>query len=367
MDKNKFRSVGANEFKLANMPNFFSPFLHLSNIPLFQHSPPRVDGRGELGSIIFRAGTVGCRITILLAAVLTLFMSCSVLKLTPMPLLPENVPTSYELDTVPFYPQDAYQCGPATLAMALTWSGLAVTPDELNNQVYSPSLKGSLQLAMVGATRRHGKIAYEINDPDSIFPEIAAGHPVIILQNLGLSWLPVWHYAVVIGYDLNEEDVILRSGTTRRKLMSYYLFEKTWARSNYWGLMVLEPTQVPVLANEIKYLQAVLGLEKAHHFDDAVTGYQTALGRWPQSLTALMGLGNSYYALGDIKGAERAFRKATELYQQSAPAYNNLAQVLFEQGRKQEALVAAQRAVELGGPLKSMSEKTLQEIQSEIP
>ncbi|MBW2428994.1 MAG: PA2778 family cysteine peptidase [Deltaproteobacteria bacterium] len=349
------------------MPNLFFPFLHYSNILLLQHSPPPVDERGELGSITFRGGIVGCRITILLSVVLTMLMGCSAFQRTPMPLLPENVPSSHELDTVPFYPQDAYQCGPATLAMALTWSGLAVAPDELNNQVYSPSRKGSLQLAMVGATRRHGKIAYEINDPDSIFPEIAAGHPVIILQNLGLSWLPVWHYAVAIGYDLNEEVIILRSGTARRKLMSYYLFEKTWARSNYWGLMVLEPTQVPVLANENEYLQAVLGLEKSNHFDDAVTGYQTALGRWPRSLTALMGLGNSYYALGDMKGAEYAFRKATELYQQSAPAYNNLAQVLFEQGRKQEALAAAQRAVDLGGPLKSISEKTLQEIQSEIP
>ena len=316
---------------------------------------------------IFNIGFVRCRITILLSVVLAVFVGCAAFQRTPMPLLPENVPVSHELDTVPFYPQDAYQCGPATLAMALTWSGLTITPDELKNQVYTPSRKGSLQMAMVGATRRHGKIAYEINDPDSIFPEIAAGHPVIILQNLGLSWLPVWHYAVVIGYDLDERDVILRSGTTRRKVMPYYLFEKTWARSNYWGLMVLEPNQVPMLANENKYLLAVLGLEKSRRFDNAVTGYQTALSRWPGSLTAQMGLGNSYFALGDLKGAESAFREATELHPQSAAAYNNLAYVLLQQGRKQEALTAAQMAVALGGPMKSESEKTLQEIESEMP
>lgn len=284
-----------------------------------------------------------------------------------MPQLAENVPASVELDTVPFYPQDAYQCGPATLAMALTWSGLPITPEALKDQIYTPSRKGSLQMAMVGATRRHGKIAYEISDPESIFPEIAAGHPVIILQNLGLSWLPVWHYAVVIGYDVPQQDVILRSGTTKRKVMPYYLFQKTWDRSNYWGLMVLEPTQMPVLAKENKYLAAVLGLEKSRHFQDAIAGYQTALTRWPQSLTARMGLGNSYYYLADLKGAENAFREATEFHPQSAPPYNNLAQVLLEQGRKQEALVAAQKAVALGGPMKSESEKTLREIQSRMP
>jgi tetratricopeptide (TPR) repeat protein len=284
-----------------------------------------------------------------------------------MPPLPENAPSRFELDDVPFYPQEAYQCGPATLAMVLTWSGASTTPEELKDQVYTPARKGSLQMAMVGATRRHGKIAYEINESDALFPEIAAGHPVIILQNLGLTWLPVWHYAVVIGYDLDAADVILRSGTTKRKVMSYYLFEKTWARSNYWGLIVLEPDQIPAQADEMKYLTAVLGLEKSRQFQAAVTGYQTALTRWPASLNARMGLGNSYYALGDLKEAESAFREATQLHPQAAPAYNNLAYVLLEQGRKQDALAAAQKAVGLGGPMKAESERTLQEIRSMMP
>ncbi len=284
-----------------------------------------------------------------------------------MPHLPPEVPGSVELNTVPFYPQDAYQCGPATLAMALTWSGPAITPAELKDQVYTPSRKGSLQLAMVGAARRHGKIAYQINDPESIFPEIAAGHPVIILQNLGLSWLPVWHYAVVIGYDVPRQDVMLRSGTTKRKVLPYFLFEKTWARSNYWGLMVLEPNQIPVSAKENDFLEAVVGLEKANQYQAAVIGYRTALTRWPNSLTSLMGLGYSYYELGDLMAAESTFREATESHRLSAPAFNNLAHVLLEQGRKQEALAAAQKAVALGGPLKSESQKTLQEIRSRMP
>jgi tetratricopeptide (TPR) repeat protein len=283
-----------------------------------------------------------------------------------MPELPEKAPLKFELSSVPFYPQEKYQCGPATLAMALTWSGLSITPDELRDQVYTPSRKGSLQLAMVGATRRLGKIAYEIKDPESIFTEIAAGHPVIILQNLGLSWLPVWHYAVVIGYDASEQDVILRSGTTKRKVMPYYLFRKTWARSDYWGLLVLDTDQVPVLATENKYLTAVLGLEQSRQYHDAAAGYRTALTRWPNSLTAWMGLGSSEYALGDIEGAENAFRKATELHPESAAAFNNLAHVLSEMDRNQEALAAAERAVALGGPLKSVSEKTWQEIQNKM-
>jgi tetratricopeptide (TPR) repeat protein len=148
--------------------------------------------------------------------------------------------------------------------------------------------------------------------------------------------------------------------------MSYDRFEKSWAHSNYWGLIVLEPTQIPVVAEETKYLTAVLGIEKSRQFQAAVSGYQTALIHWPGSLPGLMGLGNSYYALKDLPRAENAFREATERYPLVAPAYNNLAQVLLEQDRKREALAAAQKAVSLGGPLLSVSKKTLQEIQSQI-
>ena len=48
----------------------------------------------------------------------------------------------------------------------------------------------------------------------------------------------------------------------------------------------------------------------------------------------------------------------------AADAYNNLAQVLLEQGRKQEALEAAQKAVAIGGAMREVYESTLKEIQS---
>jgi len=194
-------------------------------------------------------------LSLLLSFIVVALCGCSALQRTQMPFRPEIGPAVYELVGVPFYAQTAYQCGPSTLAMALTYQGLSVTPEELKSQVYTPALKGSLQMDMVGTTRRHGKIAYEITGPGAIFPEIAAGHPVIVLQNLGFSWRPVWHYAIVIGYNFTEQNVILRSGVTQRKVMSYYTFEKSWAHSNYWGLLVLKPTQIPVAAEETTYLK----------------------------------------------------------------------------------------------------------------
>jgi hypothetical protein len=277
------------------------------------------------------------------------------------------LPIRHELDTVPFYPQEAYQCGPASLAMTLTWSGIPVDPETLTPEVFTPSLRGSLQSAMVSAARRRGRVAYPISGAKEMVEEVAAGHPVIVLQNLGLSWYPVWHYAVVVGYDLEQRIVLLHSGITSQKRLSQRVFNNTWARSDYWGLLVLPPSRLPATATEHNYISAVVGLEKARQWQAAIKGYNTALARWPDSLSARMGLGNSYYALGDLVSAEAAFRQATLRFPTNGMAYNNLAQVLWERDNRREALEAVRKAVDLGGPLVEEYRRTLKEIQAGKP
>lgn len=300
---------------------------------------------------------------VLLCCIVVLFSGCAGLNQSAIFEKAGNVPSRVEIETIPFYSQKAYQCGPAALAMVLNRSGLRVSPEDLTAEVFTPERKGSLQSAMVGAVRRNGRIAYVFTGLSDLFAEVAAGNPVIILQNLGLSWYPVWHYAVVVGYDLSEKYVILRSGNIRRKLMSFQVFEKTWARGNDWGLLILQSDQLPATAKEDLFLKALLGLEEARQFRAAIDGYHTALTKWPKNLTALIGIGNCCYALGDLENAEKALREAVRLHPTSGPAFNNLAQIFFEQGRKQEALAAAKKAVSLGGPMSSVYQKTLEEIE----
>ncbi|MBW2095898.1 MAG: PA2778 family cysteine peptidase [Deltaproteobacteria bacterium] len=278
-----------------------------------------------------------------------------------------RLPSRVELQDVPLYTQEAQQCGPAALAMALSWSGIPTTPEALVPRVYTPALKGSLQTAIVGAARRSGRVAYPLSGTEALLREVAAGHPVIVLLNLGLSWYPKWHYAVVTGYDLAEGFIVLHSGKTEPEYLPFRVFENTWARSRRWGLLVLQPGDLPVTAEETSYLAAVLGLEKAHRWHEAVEGYQTALQQWPGSLPALMGLGNSLYALRELARAEKVFQDAARLHPTSGAAFNNLAQVLWEEGRQEAALAAARKAVALGGPLSATYRKTLKEIQSGNP
>ena len=60
-------------------------------------------------------------------------------------------------------------------------------------------------------------------------------------------------------------------------------------------------------------------------------------------------------------------QKTTILFPEEGVAFNNLAQVLWEQGKKQEAIKAARQAVKLGGPFVEQYQKTLDGIQVDAP
>ena len=131
---------------------------------------------------------------------------------------PSDLPLQAEITEAPFFPQEQYQCGPAALATTLKHSGVDIQASKLVDEIYLPSRRGSLQLEILASARRHSRLPYRIaRNLHSLFREVAAGNPVLVLQNLGLSFAPQWHYAVVVGFDLNKEEVILRSGTVQGK------------------------------------------------------------------------------------------------------------------------------------------------------
>ncbi len=281
---------------------------------------------------------------------------------------PPALPESVELAAVSFFPQEAYQCGPAALATVLNWSGAKTTPEALAPQVYLPARQGSLQDELLGAARRAGRIPYVLKPEfEVLLAEVAAGHPVLVLQNLGLSWYPKWHYAVVVGYDLAQEQLVLRSGTRERRLTPFAVFERTWRRGQHWAVVTMAPEELPTTAEEFTYLRAIATLEQLNRWHDVGIAYEKALSRWPQSQLAQLGLGNSRYALGGVREAERIFRRITQEHPDSAPAFNNLAQTLADQRRWQEARRAARQAVALGGPLRAAYQNTLDEILRRSP
>lgn len=278
--------------------------------------------------------------------------------------LPPEIPVQSSLESTPFFPQEDFQCGPAALAMALNAAGVKVTPDELLPQVYIPSKKGSLQIEMLVAARRNGLVAYELAPRlTDVLREIAAGTPVIVLENYSYGLSPVWHYSIAMGYDLSGGRIVRHSGKNAYESMPFGAFEYLWKSDGHWSMVALPPDKLPASANEQKYAKAVSALENSGQVKNAHIAYKTLLKRWPNNLTGLLGLGNTSYALKDLEGAESAFTSATTSHPDSVAAFNNLAHVLFDMGRKDASLKAAEYAVSLGGPMKNISEITLNEIR----
>ncbi len=249
---------------------------------------------------------------------------------------------------VPFFPQQQYHCGPASLASVISYRGTPVTPDQIAQMIYVPGLKGSLQVEVEAATRQFEMLPVQLDGKlESLMRELVAGNPIFVLQNLGLGSLPVWHYEVVVGYDFAERTVILRSGVNARVLRSFALFEKTWQRAGHWALAVVPVDLVPVTATATAYLDAVTGMEEVGRIESANHAYATASRRWPENLLAYMGLGNSYYALGEYAAAETAFRSALTIDPEKAEVWNNLAYVLAQRGQHESSVDAIAHALEL--------------------
>ena len=269
---------------------------------------------------------------------------------------------------VPFHAQEAYQCGPAALAMALGWGGVAVAPEELAQEVFVPGRRGSFAVGLVAAARSHGRVPVELRDLGEILSELAAGHPVLVLQDLGLRlpFLSRPHFAVVVGYELPAQQLFLHSGTIPRRPTTFANFERTWQRAGGFAVAVLPPDVLPAAPGEARWLAAAAGLERAGRSAEAETAYRSALARWPESAGAWLALGNVALAGGRLADAEQALVRATALEPGSAPAWNNLAHVLLRSGRRAEALAAAQRAVALGGPHLQTARRTLEEIEAAI-
>ena len=277
-----------------------------------------------------------------------------------------TLPPRMQLDKVPFFAQDENQCGPAALAMALNAAGVDARPEALAEQVYIPAREGSLQVEMLAGARRHGLLAYvlapELKD---VLAEVAAGNAVIVLQNLGLfAFQPYWHYAVVIGYDLEKNEILLHSGTRARRAMSFRLFEFLWIDAERWAMVALPPGRTPASARLAPYTSAAAALEQTGRIAEAHLAYAALCERWPANLVGLMGLGNTAYALGRTAEAEAAFRSAAALHPDSAAAFNNLAQTLADQGKLDAALDAARKAVSLGGASLPTAQATLEQIQA---
>jgi tetratricopeptide (TPR) repeat protein len=259
---------------------------------------------------------------------------------------PADLHERVELSSVPFIAQTPLHCGPASLAMALRHIGRDVTAEQLAAAVFLPARGGTLQPEMLAGARRHDALAQRVPGRlEALVRELQAGHPVVVLQNLGLAVAPTWHYAVLVGYDRARDELVLRSGLTERATLSLTTFEHTWARGGHWAMVALPPGELAATADERGSVEAAVAFERVAAPASALRVYDALLRRWPANLAAAIGLGHARLKLGDAAGAESAWQRAAEQHD-SAAAWNNLAMLRWQRGDRDGARTALNRALQ---------------------
>jgi hypothetical protein len=271
-----------------------------------------------------------------------------------------------ELIHTPFYPQVTDQCGPSALTAILNSSGVTVTPDDLKSRIYIPGRQGSLQIELLAATRGYGRMPYIIDtDLSSLLGEVRGGRPVLILQNLGSKRSPIWHYAVVVGYLADLKQFVLRSGDQERHVMRASQFIRAWQRAGYWGVLALRPGELPASPDADKYVRSVAAIEAIGDLENALLNYHAATERWPEHSLAWLGMGNSYYAQGNLDLAESAYKRLLSIDSGHLVALNNLSQVQIDRGCLADAAVTLETALSAAKSDTTIY-RTIQETRREI-
>lgn len=238
---------------------------------------------------------------------------------------------------VPFIPQGEKMCGPAVLNMAAKPYLPNVPFDTYKNLSFREKAEGTFTSDMLSATRRLGLAPYKVATLEAMLKNVSIGRPVMVFQNLGLSWYPMWHYALLVGYDKNENIVYLHSGFTEYRKMDFGLFKRTWRRGDYWSYIVVPPSTIPenVAFNEV--LDNATTFENLKNYKIAQDIYSAMIKKWPDRFEPHLGLANMHYENKQIKKALSEMNKAYQLNPKHPALTYNLSQLYHELGNKKKA------------------------------
>ncbi len=174
--------------------------------------------------------------TLLTLAALPLFFSCA-RSLQEAKSRTSQSGTSHLIREVPFYSQEAHQCGPAALAGVLNYWGVAVLAGDIAREIYSKSAGGTLGMDMVFYAKRVSLESSQYRGSLEVLKlHIDSGCPMVVLVDYGFWVFQRNHYMVIVGYD--ESNVIANLGKDQLKLIPVQGFLKAWERAKFWALLI---------------------------------------------------------------------------------------------------------------------------------
>jgi predicted double-glycine peptidase len=141
------------------------------------------------------------------------------------------------INKVPFYPQEDYQCGPASLAGVMNYWGSDIRPEDIAKDIYSASARGTLDIDMfIYANKKGFQSEQYAGRWEDLKEKIDGGYPLVVLVDYGFFAYQANHFMVVVGY--NEAGVTVNSGKTEHAFIEKEKFLRSWGKTNYWTLWI---------------------------------------------------------------------------------------------------------------------------------
>jgi tetratricopeptide (TPR) repeat protein len=207
---------------------------------------------------------------------------------------------------------------------------------------------GVLTIDMLIAARSKGFDAQLVTGDRTIVErELRDGHPVIlmlkVIDTLGRQY-DFFHYIVLDGIDSDRHLIRTQFGDQRPRWTTFERLEKAWAGGSHTAILI-HPRD-PIADS----LRAAVALEDKGDYAAASDEYRKILASHPDSTLAWTNLGNAEMQRGRKQESEEAFRRALTLDANSRDALNNLAWLLLQEHRLDEAESFARRAAAAKGP-----------------
>jgi tetratricopeptide (TPR) repeat protein len=243
---------------------------------------------------------------------------------SPTPTAVSALPNACLLDGVRAERQGWNNCGPTTLAMALSFWGHPETQTEI-----APALKpdpedknvGPYEMADYARGLGFGALVRVGGDVELLRKLVANDFPVVVE-----TWYvdeddeQMGHYRLIVGYD----DAVQRFTTfdslhTPEVILSYAELDELWRAFNRLFLVIYAPEQEAALTEVLgPYMDAEYAVEQA------LATAQTEVTNPPETCVAYVqcsdaqtfawfNMGSSLTALGDYQGAAAAFDQARAL------------------------------------------------------
>ena len=276
---------------------------------------------------------------------MSLLMSCA----TITPRSQSASPSAQVVPNVPMLKWGIESCGAGALSTVLQHYGDATSLGAWDTTL--PKTRGGVMtIDMLLAARQKGFDAQLVTGtPQLVEDELRAGRPVILMLQVIDSpghHYDFFHYVVADGLDGAAGLIRTQWGDQRGRWTSLARIEKPWNGGGHAAILIHPRTGDPQFTAA---LREAVALEDAADYANAAQRYRELLASHPDALVLWTNLGNAEMQLHHHAEAEEAFRHALVLDTKSRDTLNNLAWLLLQESRLDEAESLSRQAVAQGG------------------